>query len=321
MTTETKTQLVESLVRDSFDRDALIADLVSLSRDLFLESVQSEDDEDDVFCDVRLRWHDDEWYLKTGPSDYDLDHRGYWGCSSVSPNIADDEASSIADDLLDQVLEHMASDPSVDYLNDDDVNDIFCEYFKGVEEWSLDYHENHGDYADGLSYIMGEGYRINDSVRELLSDWSEDLGIPWGSVDAFQALTDDLAADIYQGGYFDICDSFYEYSSGPDGLLDSFPIGEIEEQIELSRIVEDLGDKLPEDEIEALLDNWASSQRDFCLNTDDINLEKPRQYPCVYQSILSDQCIGWVVDQDTMRERLAEVVIADCRRRDFRSTK
>jgi hypothetical protein len=39
-------------------------------------------------CDVRLQvWEDGEWAVRWGLSDYDTDHRGFWGAGSV-PGVA-----------------------------------------------------------------------------------------------------------------------------------------------------------------------------------------------------------------------------------------
>jgi predicted RNA-binding protein Jag len=56
--------------------------------------------------DVRLQWHDGEWNILIGNSDYDTDTRGYWGSSSITPDTKSDE---LAEDLIDQVEEHMAT--------------------------------------------------------------------------------------------------------------------------------------------------------------------------------------------------------------------
>ena len=61
------------------------------------------------FCgtDVRLRVHGGSWYVYTGSSDYDQDHRGAWGASSLSygrQNLTD-----LARDLIEQAKDDYAS--------------------------------------------------------------------------------------------------------------------------------------------------------------------------------------------------------------------
>ena len=62
---------------------------------------------DDSFVDVRLQWHDGKWSVLTGDSSYDQDHRGHWGASSITP---DTKPETLAKELIEQVMEHMADD-------------------------------------------------------------------------------------------------------------------------------------------------------------------------------------------------------------------
>lgn len=78
---------------------ALAADLLAAAQD-----ANPEDNDDCV--DVRLRYHNGDWSLLTGDSQYDTDSRGYWGSSSVTGDCTPGEASYVADDLVEQVLEH-----------------------------------------------------------------------------------------------------------------------------------------------------------------------------------------------------------------------
>ena len=84
---------------------ALSADLLALSTQV--EPGMGEGDEPSI--DVRLRFHDGLWYLHSGDSSYDQDHRGYWGASCVTASIDAEDARGVAAELLDQVLEDMAS--------------------------------------------------------------------------------------------------------------------------------------------------------------------------------------------------------------------
>lgn len=57
-------------------------------------------------CDIRLQLYPDgDWAIRWGSSDYDQDHRGYWGASTVSVG---DNYASIADDLVEQALDARA---------------------------------------------------------------------------------------------------------------------------------------------------------------------------------------------------------------------
>ena len=66
-------------------------------------------DELNYSCDVRLQVYEDgSWSLRTGSSDYDQDHRGFWGASSIVHFSANEELKDVALDLIDQVQESMA---------------------------------------------------------------------------------------------------------------------------------------------------------------------------------------------------------------------
>jgi hypothetical protein len=59
---------------------------------------------DDV--DVRLQVYEDgQWAIRWGSSDYDLDHRGHWGASSLDRRT---NCRDLAVELLDQVAESVA---------------------------------------------------------------------------------------------------------------------------------------------------------------------------------------------------------------------
>lgn len=66
-------------------------------------------------CDVRLQVYEDgEWIVRYGLSDYDQDHRGYWGASSVPGVIAGKvtrfKSYDIARDLLEQARDQKAQE-------------------------------------------------------------------------------------------------------------------------------------------------------------------------------------------------------------------
>lgn len=65
-------------------------------------------------CDVRLQVYEDgEWAIRYGLSDYDLDHRGFWGASSI-PGVVKGavkrfNSRSVALYLLEQAKEDYAN--------------------------------------------------------------------------------------------------------------------------------------------------------------------------------------------------------------------
>ena len=55
------------------------------------------------WIDVRLQVYEDGmWSIHLGPSDYDSDHRGFWGASSISPKT---NCKELAKELIEQVFE------------------------------------------------------------------------------------------------------------------------------------------------------------------------------------------------------------------------
>ena len=69
--------------------------------------MEFDGDDEENTCDVRLQVYADDpmypqWALRWGASDYDLDHRGYWGASCIA---ADDDTHDIyatVAELIDQ---------------------------------------------------------------------------------------------------------------------------------------------------------------------------------------------------------------------------
>ena len=60
------------------------------------------------FCDVRLQVYEDgAWALRIGPSDYDLDHRGFWGASCIPRGRFDSQ--ELARELISQCRNHSAA--------------------------------------------------------------------------------------------------------------------------------------------------------------------------------------------------------------------
>lgn len=77
----------------------------------YLRGVNARVDGD---CDVRLQVYDDggTWAVRYGSSDYDQDHRGYWGASSVPGRGKRFDSKGIARDLIEQCKEAKALDDS-----------------------------------------------------------------------------------------------------------------------------------------------------------------------------------------------------------------
>jgi hypothetical protein len=101
----------EQTIREEFENDGgfptLIADILTLSADVEPEMVDPGCDEPTIDC--RLNYQPGRGFaFLTGNSQYDQDHRGFWGSSCVGANEDEESARDIASDLFDQVVEHVA---------------------------------------------------------------------------------------------------------------------------------------------------------------------------------------------------------------------
>ena len=62
-----------------------------------------------VDLDVRLQVLDDgTWHLHYGDAQYDTDHHGDWGASTITVGMRRKELADIASDLIDQAADHHA---------------------------------------------------------------------------------------------------------------------------------------------------------------------------------------------------------------------
>jgi hypothetical protein len=70
--------------------------------------------------DIRLYVADDgsSWAMHTGDASYVTGHRGYWGASSITPDMTDDECAGVADDLiLAASIEELSRKPAEDDID------------------------------------------------------------------------------------------------------------------------------------------------------------------------------------------------------------
>ena len=67
---------------------SLVNDLLGLSTEVEDDMVEPGEEEPSI--DVRLRYFDGAWSLHTGDVQYDTDHRGFWGSSSVGQEMTED---------------------------------------------------------------------------------------------------------------------------------------------------------------------------------------------------------------------------------------
>ena len=89
---------------------ALVAEQKSLRRLCSKEDL-TDGESDFIGTDLRLQVKENgNWYTHSGPSDYDQDHRGFWGSSCLPYGRAN--LREIARDLLEQAKDSHAEEES-----------------------------------------------------------------------------------------------------------------------------------------------------------------------------------------------------------------
>ena len=116
--TERCEKYIRDVHKEGGGRDGCATELMRVVKDAQECDPEDIDDGDGPSIDVRLRYFKGSVYLYRGSSDYDQDSRGFWGCSSVGPDMDIDDCRSMSDDLLEQVLEHMSEICDTTLLND-----------------------------------------------------------------------------------------------------------------------------------------------------------------------------------------------------------
>jgi len=95
-------------------------------------------------CDVRLQvLPNGGWSVHSGDAQYDQDHQGYWGASSI-PYDGHFNATEVAKDLIDQVKDAAAEDesdkvPNLDAMWPDDLRE-FARKYRGKSKTLVVYY-------------------------------------------------------------------------------------------------------------------------------------------------------------------------------------
>jgi hypothetical protein len=123
------------------------------------------------------------------------------------------------------------------------------------------------------------------------------------------------------------CTATDEYSTTCGEIyLDSFDVGEYEDQVEVSRIQELCPELNPTGEVENedldirwdfidLLEEWIERQNDFCLRSHFNSLR--REYACLYHYVDTGVRWDYHVDLEVLHRILVEQTIDYCQRADF----
>ncbi len=102
--------------------DAIASQLEVIRTSIPFMDLEPEEEGEEPFIDVRLRVFDGGWEVLHGDSQYDTDHRGLWGYSSISESS---EALEVARELLDDLF----SNGIPDALEEDEANSNPSRYY------------------------------------------------------------------------------------------------------------------------------------------------------------------------------------------------
>lgn len=246
--------------------------------------------------------------LNAGP-----DHEHYW---EVWAEVSD-SAYLIDSDGIEWRLWQDGDLFAVPADADEWNNDVFTDYFRKREEWNMEYVQS-DDYVGDYAYLMSESNRINESVLRLLTKCSSFYDGPRLLHRQATLIADDIASTIYHDDLFEheVCD---EYSSESYGYLDSFQIGEHEDQVCVRDLYKEIGDNVicGDDGLRGFcdaLETWMESQRDFCLRGWSSNPLRNQDYPTVYLITYTGLRVDYVVREETLREVVAERIVELCSR-------
>ena len=218
----------------------------------------------------------------------------------------------------------------------DHNHEVFNTYFQQSDDWIMEYVQS-DDYVGEYAYLMKESDSINRQVKRLLGkDYymtpnsfdspRDEAGIMWVA-----NLPDDLVDYVVEAIlYYDLFDCVVhdEYSSTHEGYLDSFQIGEYENQLEISHIKEATESSLSlsdsETTFEDLLAEYIETNRDHCLRGTLAELK--RDYACFYQFVNTGLRIDFQLNRDQWEQVTTHGMLAYCRhvdrnRRDTLSVK
>jgi len=102
--------------------DAIASQLEVIQASIPCMDLEPEEEGEEPFIDVRLRVFNGGWEVLHGDSQYDTDHRGLWGYSSISESS---EALEVARELLDDLF----SNGIPDTLEEDEANSNPSRYY------------------------------------------------------------------------------------------------------------------------------------------------------------------------------------------------
>jgi hypothetical protein len=122
-----------------------------------------EPDDADEGIDVRLQvLPDSTWQVNWGLSDYDQDHRGYWGSASVPGNNRRFDSKDVARDLIEQAREHKAQGGDDDGVSEARATPRQVAAKRGLRATGIDFNDEEAVLAE-----MAEALNIDPDELEI----------------------------------------------------------------------------------------------------------------------------------------------------------
>lgn len=85
------------------------AELSAIADDVKDIGIEADEPGETPYVDVRLQVHTDgSWQVHSGDSQYDTDHRGFWGSSAIPADGSTFNPRDVAFDLIHDVMDHCA---------------------------------------------------------------------------------------------------------------------------------------------------------------------------------------------------------------------
>jgi hypothetical protein len=204
----------------------------------------------------------------------------------------------------------------------DDNHEILNKFFQLQEDWINDYIKT-DDYMGGYEFCIWEGVLVVDNLKCMFckdiykhsyEGIREACGISENA--KLPSLIFDYMVQVIRDDDLIECNCVDEYSSECNGYLDSIQVGEYENQIEVSSIDKEVSDllTLPNDKttFKDILKEYLNTQREFCLNTFEIE----RSYATIEHYVNTGMRIEFSIPTSSLEEMTTKAILNYCTHQD-----
>ena len=99
------TQIQEIEIVLLSNTDYIVQMLQHLYFDTQWLDIEIEEEEGTPYLDIRLRYFEGDVSILYGDSQYDTDHRGYWGDGTMLLGMTRDDLKTLANELIESLLD------------------------------------------------------------------------------------------------------------------------------------------------------------------------------------------------------------------------